>query len=517
MSFITRILSIGILFCTINFSSLYAQSIAKALEMAAGNKMELQKVLDHYKNAGDPQKYEAAVFLIKHMPIHYSQACRWYNTYEEDTNFEDIDYPDFDTALEAFGKLTDSIKVHPRQVITKDIYVMKADFLIQNIDLAFKMWRTNPWASNYDFTTFCEYILPYRSLIEPLQTWRADYSDAFFEKARLAKNKKDPMEVLGLLMDEMKIDFKFIFNRKEPIMALGPKQLTLRNQGTCTDYANLAIYASRSVGLPVTFDYTPHHAASSNRHFWNSIIDSTGNHLAFDGYHYATNIAPTRKRIGKVIRTTYSIQEGALANQIPENEIPPGFMRTKNYIDVTAEYVPVSTVNYTFSTKTVANHAYLNVFNKFKWKPTQWSRLDKNGNASFTNMGRNIVYLPSIFKDNVFILERFPILNNADGTTTLLAPNFKDTFDCTLTRDNEIVNNNEDYNPFFIEDEKHYQLRYWDGEWKPLGDFVSSVNNRVNFKNVPKNALFMMVAQEEIDGFERVFTIDPKTHSITWY
>lgn len=46
--------------------------LEEALEMAGKNRTELEKVLAHY--AGDSLKLEAAKYLIRHMPGHYSQA-----------------------------------------------------------------------------------------------------------------------------------------------------------------------------------------------------------------------------------------------------------------------------------------------------------------------------------------------------------------------------------------------------------------------------------------------------------
>ena len=44
--------------------------LEQALQLAGDNKLELQKVLDHY--AGDSLKLKAAIFLIENMPGHYS-------------------------------------------------------------------------------------------------------------------------------------------------------------------------------------------------------------------------------------------------------------------------------------------------------------------------------------------------------------------------------------------------------------------------------------------------------------
>ena len=59
-------------------------------------------------------------------------------------------------------------KIYDAQVIT-------AEYLIDNIDLAFEVWRKYPWNRNLPFDDFCELILPYRIADEPLSDWRKLY------------------------------------------------------------------------------------------------------------------------------------------------------------------------------------------------------------------------------------------------------------------------------------------------------------------------------------------------------
>ncbi|WP_347280697.1 hypothetical protein [uncultured Phocaeicola sp.] len=61
-----------------------------------------------------------------------------------------------------------SLKIYDSQVIT-------AEYLIENIDLAFSVWEQRPWAKHYSFDDFCKYILPYRIGDEPLESWRKIY------------------------------------------------------------------------------------------------------------------------------------------------------------------------------------------------------------------------------------------------------------------------------------------------------------------------------------------------------
>ena len=53
--------------------SRYDKEIRFALSVAGDNRTELEKVLKKYEIEGDPEKYEAACFLIRNMPYHF-----WY-------------------------------------------------------------------------------------------------------------------------------------------------------------------------------------------------------------------------------------------------------------------------------------------------------------------------------------------------------------------------------------------------------------------------------------------------------
>ena len=53
-----------------------------------------------------------------------------------------------------------------------DCHVIKAEYLIENIDLAFAAWQKRPWRHSLSFDEFCEWILPYRIGDEPLENWR---------------------------------------------------------------------------------------------------------------------------------------------------------------------------------------------------------------------------------------------------------------------------------------------------------------------------------------------------------
>lgn len=53
-----------------------------------------------------------------------------------------------------------------------DSKIITADYLIENIDLSFEVWKKYPWNKHLSFDDFCEFILPYRIANEPLSNWQ---------------------------------------------------------------------------------------------------------------------------------------------------------------------------------------------------------------------------------------------------------------------------------------------------------------------------------------------------------
>jgi hypothetical protein len=476
---------------------------------------ELDKVLDYFKKVGNSEQYEAALFLVNNIDGHYSSGNIWLDKTGKEVSFETTKFSDIEEAIKGFKKLKDSISLAPKEVITKDSEVIQASFLIKNIELAYQSWKQNPWSSSYDFKTFCEYILPYRSLTEPLENWRSEYQSLYEKNAVDLVDKTDPVELCSKIITSTK-HFDFVTRRFDLKSLLGPSELLFWRQGNCPDLANVALFASRALGVAVTFDFTPHYAASSNRHYWNTVIDNKGVHIPFNGnqdlpYIYNAN----SKRLGKVFRYTFSGQKQSLASLLPEKQIPAEFLKSKNILDVTSEYVPVSNVNYTFNTAVTSQIGYINVFNRGSWSVIDWAKIISK-KAVFIDMGRNIVYLPGLFAEGKIILEKHPVLLDTNGTQTILKPDMLHVFNAKLSRSNETKSEFKDNNSFQIVKGEKYSLYVWNGNWQLVDQQIASADDWVSFLKIPRNGLFIMVSAKP-DFFERVFTIDIMTSKITWY
>ncbi|MDB5158860.1 MAG: hypothetical protein JWR50_3567, partial [Mucilaginibacter sp.] len=211
LAIVTQIILIfGILSC--NSYNYKADSLLeKALQDAGTNRVELEKVLNHYSSAKDSLKLKSAIFLIKYMPGKYAKVFPEYDSYtpvfdtlaklnEEYEKIYKDDHAEFykhykKTALDYF-LVEHHIKRSSDLIfeIKEDIKTVTADYLIENIDYAFKAWQM-PWNRSLRFSDFCEFMLPYRYGNEELQPWRKAFYEENIHLLDSFKNDKDPVSV----------------------------------------------------------------------------------------------------------------------------------------------------------------------------------------------------------------------------------------------------------------------------------------------------------------------------------
>jgi len=162
------------------FSSCVNQNkyLENALVSAGANRLELEKVLEHYKS--DTLKYKAAVFLIENMPGHYSYAGKEIEEYYK------IGEKILKSKLTPVQQRDSLLKISQQQFpgleqnTVSDIQIINGDYLIKNIDSAFHLWETKPWAQHLSFEQFCEYLLPYKYCeLQQLDHWRDTLSAQF--------------------------------------------------------------------------------------------------------------------------------------------------------------------------------------------------------------------------------------------------------------------------------------------------------------------------------------------------
>ncbi|NOZ60169.1 MAG: transglutaminase domain-containing protein [Calditrichaeota bacterium] len=492
-------------------TSPYPPEVENALKKAGDNRAELEKVIHHYQETGDSLELQAAYFLIGNMDGHSFVRYELLDTSGAAVDFDVLSYPDYKTMVAAWDSVSEAIggMDWQREETLEDLQHITADFLIENIDYAFRAWREKPWADYLSFSDFCEYVLPYRGSNEPLESWRPYFFKKFQGLAEKMNDPKDPIEATSLINDDLKTWFTFdpIFYRHPQDQALS--EMLQNKKGRCEDMTNLAIYAMRANGLAVTSDYTPHWADTGNNHAWNALLDRSGKVIMFMGDEANPGTYHLRNRMAKVDRKTYSLQRNNLVFLKPEWEQVPRWLSGKNYADVTRDYVDVSdvTVTLTEPVPDSVNYAYLCVFNDGEWKAIHWGKIEGE-KVTFTDMGRNIAYLPMYFVGGKLIPAGDALILEKDGAIRQLVADENDKIKIKLvstTRRKQLADTDGIEKAFFKTGKK-YHLFYWKDEWVPVGEKIAE-GKPLEFSQVPSQGLYWLT-EDASNKEERIFTIE---------
>ncbi|UCE23934.1 MAG: transglutaminase domain-containing protein [Candidatus Zixiibacteriota bacterium] len=484
-------------------------ALEKALEAAGDNRPELEKVLKHYE--GDPQKHDAAVFLIENMEGHCYVTYVLHDTAGDVVPFDVLSYPNYDS-LEAAVRIIEDNRGeldYRRDERFDDLPAIQSDFLINHIDYAFRAWKEKPWAKGLNFEQFCEYVLPYRGSNEPLEEWREFFWLKYENLETAMANPSDPLEAASLINDDVKSWFKFDPRYYYHPTDQGLADMLKNKMGRCEDMTNLTIYAMRANGLAVTSDYTPYWANSGNNHAWNAIVTGDGKVVPFMGAEANPGQYRLANKLAKVYRKTYSVQPQNLIFQDRKQENVPRWLAGKNYVDVTSDYVTVSDVVIKFEEEIAdsVDIAYLCVFNSGDWKAIHWGRI-VDGTAVFTDMGTGIAYLPALYLNDKIAPFGPPFILKDESQVQYLSVDRSNMLSVKLTattaRKQEI--STDGVATSTLQPGQSYELFYWDNDWQPLGASVAG-DTPLTFENIPANGLYWLVA-EGSDKEERIFTIE---------
>jgi len=486
----------------------YPPDVAASLKAAGENRGELERVLAYYRDSGDSLKLKAAYYLIGNMEEHSYVTYRLVDTAGTEVEFNVLDYPDYDSLLAAARVIEKQRGEFDYEKDDKilDLETISAEFLIDQIDLAFKAWREKPWAKNLSFENFCNFVLPYRGSNEPLEPWRETFWDKYADIESKMSDPSDPLEAAKLINDEITSWFKF-----DPRFYYHPTDQGLAEMfdnklGRCEDMTNLTIYAMRANGLAVTSDYTPAWADCGNNHAWNAIVTADGRVVPFMGAECNPGEYNLGHKFAKVYRKSFAENKDNLIFQERKQEEVPRWLGGRSYIDVTADYGPVCEVTVAFEQEIPdsVDIAYLCVFNSGEWKAIDWGRIEGDS-VIFTDMAMDIAYLPALYLNEEIVPFGSPLVLNKDcGTTDLYADEEKPItvkLSSTVPRKKEAKAGKS-----FLTPGQEYELFYMADDWQSLGTAVAG-DGPLEFTEVPGDGLYWLVATDS-DKEERIFTIE---------
>jgi hypothetical protein len=398
----------------------YSPEINRVLFMADNNRSQLENVLKHYsRNPADSLKLRAAEFLIANMPDKYSVEygvpfenvtaayMRWNNS------------PDKQAVNAAYDLLEPAVK--------EDVKHITADYLIDNIELAFKVWKEQPWGKNIPFDVFCEEILPYRVAHEPLENWRKKVLASFEDLNRSFKRQSGITAVSACSQINSQLPrFRIVYGLPQ----MNYSMIMTTTKGTCEEMTALALFSMRALGIPVSQDCTPMWTGRNVGHVWNSVYDSIGKRVSFMGAEFN----PGRNHQGlymsksKVYRITFAKQNNI---DTEEANIPPS-LRNRYVKDVTDEYITPfppdadsgeikGSIPVKYPPATNTGYAYLAAIGENIWNIVGWGKTDSKS-IHFGTTGRNILHLPVYYENDTQTPANYPFIINDNDSVLIFEP-----------------------------------------------------------------------------------------------
>lgn len=412
--------------------------LEQALEMAGSNRTELQKVLGHY--ADDSLKLEAAKFLIRYMPGHYSYvdtaAIKSYGLAVASALDSLKNEENLKVIQDSINQIAHVMGIDTLSKV-QDCQIMSADYLIRNIDIAFHDWQEGPWAKHICFDDFCEWILPYKvEDLQPLDDWRSRLKNFhvgnMYDLAYCDQLRNSPMAAAIILN-------RNLANALHPRSTISiqcphmPLEIRARIPfGTCTEYSNMTATIFRCHGIPIAVDFTPQWAKRSMGHSWNVVNSETGEKEPFGGI--STKIEEKQLMVEvrpKVFRRTYSWNQ-ELVDLNNSGEDVPSLFQDIFFRDVTKEIIQCSDVTLEVN-ETKCKYAYLLVFDNQNWVPVAFGKI-MGRKVTFKDMGQNIVYLPAVYTDGQVKPISDPFILEYDGTIKKIVADTQKKHDLVLDR-----------------------------------------------------------------------------------
>jgi predicted peptidase len=245
---------------------------------------------------------------------------------------------------QAIDKAPDDQKEGVRFLIAympkRDLTSLSSDFLLKNVDCAYRAWRQAPWKDRISRELFLNDVLPYASINERRDNWREDFYKRF---KPLVANAKTPGQAAVILNEKIFPLLKVRFSRKRPKADQSPYESIEASMASCTGMSVLLIDACRSVGIPARLAGTPLWSNKSGNHSWVEVWDGV--------WHYTGAGEPVG---GKLDRAWFTARAAGAQEKHRRHAIyATSFKRT----DITFPLMWNRSIDYVYAVNVTARYA----------------------------------------------------------------------------------------------------------------------------------------------------------------
>ena len=155
------------------------------------------------------------------------------------------------------------------------------EFLLENLDLAFRARKEFPWATQVPEAVFLNDVLPYAVFDESRDPWRAELLALSRDLVKDAHSASEAAQALNRQLFKL-VNIHYNTGRKRPNQSL--KESKALSKATCTGLSIILVEACRSVGIPARAVGTPMWTNERGNHTWVEIWDGDWHFAGADEY-----------------------------------------------------------------------------------------------------------------------------------------------------------------------------------------------------------------------------------------
>lgn len=162
-----------------------------------------------------------------------------------------------------------------------DLTSLKADFLLANVELAYKARKELPWGKDIPEELFLNDVLPYANVDEKRDAWRKEFYELCLP---MVKDCKNPTEAVQKLNKELFKQLKLGYSTQRKAPNQSPKESIEQGKASCTGLSIVLSDAARAVCIPARLVGTPLWTDKRGNHTWVEIWDN--------GWHFTGACEP---------------------------------------------------------------------------------------------------------------------------------------------------------------------------------------------------------------------------------
>ncbi len=399
--------------------------LGDALEQSGANADQIKYVLDNY----DGDRKSIAEFLVCSMIGKYSVVGEGLDSIEALYKcLPNGKSWQFDSQqLERIKNFENA----PRQNLY-DLQNLTADYLISNIDDAWRLKETMSWNKDLSVEQFQELLLPYRSGNEKISEWREAYRKKYSninKKLAAIRNSVDAASVVSKAIGKMR------FNQQLNTPNRSALDLLEVPVGYCREDCDRTLYAMRAFGIPVAVDKMLVSPDNGKSHMWNVVYDNDDKiYRMFDNYRNP----PTRDSIyddqrskGKIYRITTGFNFDRLDKYSDLEEVP-AYLKDPHLKDVTSEYFGSNQAE--IDVRSPEKDVYLGIFTSEGLQPIDVAQKKGSNKVIFKDIEPNIIYFPIKSGEKGFETCGSPFLLERDGRVHSFIPDVSSRTNVSLSR-----------------------------------------------------------------------------------